>query len=100
MPHNEEEKQKKLDRLLSLLDPDNALSKKDFIKSFEKVVDLVIAIQKQQGEAINKLEETYANLLAKSDNDHSSRYQELKTKTNQLFLKERLDEMSKYNETN
>src|SRR3990167_891829 len=89
----DEVKQKKLDRLLSLLDPENALSKEDFVNSFQKVVDLVIQVQKRQQEAIDSLERTYAQLLSKMDNDHSSRYEELKGQTNQLFVGEKLKEM-------
>src|SRR3990167_161276 len=93
MAELDDKKQKKLDRLLSLLDPENALSKEDFINSFQKVVDLVIQIQKRQQEAIDSLEKTYAQLLSKMDSDHSSRYQELKSRTNQLFVGEKLKEM-------
>lgn len=89
----EEEKQKKLDRLLSLLDSDNALSKKDFVDSFEKVVNLIMGIQKQQSEAISNLEETYANLLSKMDSDHSERFRTLKGQVNNLFVGDQLKRM-------
>lgn len=89
----EEEKQKKLDRLLSLLDSDNALNKKDFVDSFEKVIDLVVGIQKQQGEAINRLEETYKNLLLKMDSDHLERFNTLKGQVDDVFVGDQLKRM-------
>lgn len=97
MPEDQE-KQKKLDRLLSLLDADNALSKQDFVDSFEKVVDLVLKIQKQQGEAIERLEQTYANLLTKMDGDHTERFKTLRGQVNDLFVKDRLEKMSGENQ--
>lgn len=82
----------KLERLLSLMDSDS-LTKEDFIKAFEKVVDLVLKIQKEQQEALAGLEKTYQALLKRVQSEHSTSLSELKGKTNQLFVGEKLEEM-------
>ena len=90
----DESKLQKLDRLLQLLDPTNSLTKRDFTESFSKVVNLVLAVQKNQQEAIQDLQRTYANLNEKLRTDHTNSLTELKTRTNQLFVGERLDSMT------
>src|SRR3990167_2861601 len=82
----------KLNRLLGVLDEDQ-LTKEDFKKSFEKVVEFVLQIQKRQQEAIDSLERTYENLLVKIDNNHSSRFKELKGQVNDVFVGDRLKEI-------
>ena len=87
-----EEKLQKLDRILTLLDSNNVLTKTDFLDYFEKVVELVVGVQKQQSGAIDELERTYANLLRKVDSDYSARHQELSGKVNQVFVGEKMNE--------
>ena len=82
----------KIEKLLSLMDSDS-LTKEDFINSFQKVVDFVLKNQEQMKQAIDSLEKTYAQLLSKMDNDHSSHYQELKKQTNELFVGDQLKRM-------
>jgi len=71
------------------------LKKGDFIESFRKVIDVIVHIQKQQAEAINRLEETYRMIIEKLRNDHTISLGELKKQTNQLFVGERLGQMEK-----
>ena len=73
------------EKLLSLMDSDS-LTKQDFINSFEKVLDFVVRNEKQMQGAITRFEQTYTILVNKINNDHSSRYEELKGQTNQLFV--------------
>ena len=61
---------------------------------------MVLQIQKQQGEAINKLEETYATLLQKLRNDHTSSLSDLKKQTNELFVGDQLKRMEGETKTN
>lgn len=74
------------------------LKKGDFEKYFKQVLQLVLDMQRRQQKAITDLEKTYAQLLAKMQSDSDYRHNELKGQTNQLFVGERLNEMSKHNE--
>ena len=89
----EEEKQKKLDRLLSLLDPDNALTKKDFVAAFEQVVELILNNEKKLADAISRLEETHQNLTERNRTDYVSGLTDLKKQTNELFVGDRIKQM-------
>jgi len=59
----------KFNRLLSLMDADNTLSKEDFLKAFENVVKLVKNIEAKHLKAIADLIETYKRLERKLNND-------------------------------
>ena len=98
MPEDKD-KVKKLDRLLSLLDPENSLTKKDFEAAFSKVVDLVKTILQKHEQAIRTLETQYSSLTDKLRQDHTSSLTELKDKTNQLFVGERLSAMDSETKT-
>src|SRR3990167_1170203 len=82
----------KIQRLLSVLDEDN-LTKTDFIKAFENVVNFVVKIQKSQSEAIQRLEETYKILINKLQSDHAGSLSDLKRGVNELFVAGKLKEM-------
>ena len=82
----------RLKQLLTLLEPDQ-LTKKDFVDSFQRVVNLVMKIQEQQGEAITKLQETYNNLINRIKGEHSESLTSLKKGVNELFVGDRLKEM-------
>lgn len=56
----------------------NRLTKEEFIKAFEQVINLVLKIQKEQGTAIEKLEATYSALMDKMRNDNSMSLSEMK----------------------
>src|SRR3990167_170313 len=87
----------KLERLLSLMDEDS-LTKENFIQSFEKVLEFVLKIQKEQEEAIKRLEETHKMLLDKNQYDHQITLSDLKRQVNDLFVGDqikRIDSESK-----
>ena len=87
----------KLERLLSLMDEDS-LTKEDFVKSFEKVIEFVLKIQKEQEEAIKRLEETHKMLLDKNQYDHQTTLSDLKGQVNDVFVGDqikRIDSESK-----
>src|SRR3990167_6678899 len=75
----------KLERLLSLMDEDS-LTKEDFVKSFEKVIEFVLKIQKEQEEAIKRLEETHKMLLDKNQYDHQTTLSDIKGQVNDVFV--------------
>ena len=70
------------------------LKKNEFTGAFRQVIDLVLKIQQQQARAIQDLQRTYANLNEKLRTDHTNSLTELKTRTNELFVGERLDSMT------
>ncbi len=65
-----------LTKLQSLLE--NRLTKADFIKGFEQVINLVLKVQKDQSEAISRLEETHKMMLEKMRGDNSMSLTEIK----------------------
>ena len=71
----------------------NTMTKTDFEAAFKKVVDLVQAILKRHEQAIQSLEHEHKELYQHLRNEHASSLTELKTKTNQLFVEDRLGSM-------
>jgi hypothetical protein len=70
MPIDQEKNLKKLEDLLKIVD--EGVTKEEFVKAFENVVNLVLKIEKRNSDAVDALERTYANLLDKIRNDHTS----------------------------
>src|SRR3990167_8111946 len=68
-----------LTKLQSLLE--NRLTKADFIKGFEQVINLVLKVQKDQSEAISRLEETHTMMIDKMKNDNSMSLADMKNMT-------------------
>lgn len=99
MSQIDEQNLKKLERLLAVIDNDPSLTKQEFENAFQKVIDLVLQIQKQQGEAINKLEETYAVFLQRANNEHNTSLNDLKGQVNDLFVSKQLQRMNDENKT-
>ena len=96
--HTEEEKQKKLDRLLSLLDPDNALSKKDFESAFQKVIILVQEILKKHEMGIQELQEVHETLMQTARDETGRNLAGIKGQVNDVFVGDRLKEMAGKND--
>lgn len=80
MEHYDEESLSKLQKHL-----EGRLTKDDFIKSFEQVINLVLKVQKDQSEAITKLETTYGALMDKMRGDNSMSLSEMKTMMGKHF---------------
>lgn len=74
MEHFSEEHLNKMQEYLK-----NRLTKEEFIKAFEKVIELVLKIQKEQGQAIASLEETHKMMMDKMRGDNSMSLSEMKT---------------------
>ena len=83
----------KLENLIKLLD--EQVTKEDFTKAFEQVLNLVVQIEKRTADAISSLEKTYANLMDKMQNNHSSAYSDLKGQVDHVFVNDRINEMKK-----
>lgn len=69
----------------------NTLSKTDFEAAFAKIVKLVEKMLEKHERAIQALETRYASLTDSLRKDHASSLSELKGKVNDLFVKDRLD---------
>jgi len=82
-----------LDKLVSVLNREN-ITKDEFINSFQKVVELVLKIQTQTAEAIKRIEQTHALLLNKTHETYENNYKDIKKQTNELFVGQKLNEMS------
>src|SRR3990167_1300012 len=93
MSNMPEENVKKLDRLLSLLDPENALTKSDFVESFKKVVELILKIQARQEHAIQKLFAEHSRLAGERKQEYDSNFKEIKSQVNDLFVGDQLKRM-------
>lgn len=82
-----------LDKILKAFNAET-LTKEDFLAAFKKVTELVLRINKRQDKAIQDLEVLYAQLLSRVKNDNDTNLKDLKTRTNELFVGNRLNEMS------
>ena len=83
---------KKLTSLLATLDADH-LGRQEFTAAFEKVVELVLKVQRQQSEAISELQQTYANLLKNFEDRHNTTLTDLKKQVDGLFVSDRVKGM-------
>src|SRR3990167_293253 len=91
--HTEEEKQKKLDRLLSLLDPEEAINRSDFEKFASLILDLVEKALARFEENYHNLNKEKSTIIEKNRNDYVSGLTDLKNQTNQLFVGDQLKRM-------
>lgn len=78
----------KLEQILKLLD--GSVTKEEFLKAFENVVNLVLKIEKRNTEAVDLLEKNYSALIEKIQNDHSSTLSDLKSQVNDVFVGDQL----------
>jgi len=79
----------KLEQLLKVID--EGITKEEFVKAFENVVNLVLKIEKRNTEAVDLLEKTYSNLLEKIKNDHTSSLSDLKKQVDNVFVGKQLE---------
>lgn len=82
----------KVEKMLAIMDGDT-LTRSEFVSSFSKVVDLVLKIQKQQGDAIKQLEQTYENLMKKVEDTYSSSLSDIKGQVDHLFVDKQMKKM-------
>src|SRR3990167_9049392 len=67
----------RLKKMLAIMDEDT-LTREEFLKHFEKVIELVAKIQQSQNDANSKLETTYEMMAGKMRNDHIVNLSEIK----------------------
>ena len=89
----------KIQRLLGVLDEDQ-LTKKDFVESFGKVVDLVLKIQERQERAIQQLFAEHARLAGERKQEYDSNFKDLRGQVNDLFVGDQLKRMEGETKTN
>lgn len=82
---SQENNLKKLENVLQAFDTD-ALTREDFVKSFEQVLELVLKIEKKTSDAISQLEQTYQQLLEKVQSDYQNHFTNLKGQVNDVFV--------------
>jgi hypothetical protein len=73
----------KLETLLKLVN--EGLSREEFVTAFENVVSLVLKIEKRNTDAVDKIESTYASLLAAIKGDSAASLDDVKTRS-KFFL--------------
>lgn len=88
-----DENLKTLQEIVKLLDKN--VSKQDFVTSFEQVLKLVVQIEQKTSQAITSLQQTYAQLLQKMQNDHAQNYNDLKGQVDNVFVGNQVESMKK-----
>ena len=93
----EEKNLAKLENLIKLLD--EQVTKEDFTKAFEQVLNLVVQIEKRTADAIAQLEKTYATLMDKMQSNHVSAYSDLKGQVDHVFVGDKINEIKKQHDS-
>jgi len=83
----------KLQKILEAFDNDS-LTKEDILKAFEKVVNIVIELKKQNTEEIAQLRSAFEQITKKIGSDTNLTLEDLKKKTNDLFVGERMNDLA------
>lgn len=81
----------KLESLLKMLD--NGLTKEEFVTVLEKVIELVLKIEKRNSDAVSSIEETYKLLIERIKNDHSSTLSDLKKQVDSVFVDKQISKI-------
>lgn len=92
MPPNDNKPQNstlaRLEQMLSLID--TTLTKEEFISAFEKVMEVVVKIERRNSDAVDLIEHTWGTMLRKFQSDHAMSLAEMKSSVNDLFVTEQL----------
>lgn len=78
----------KLEGILKILD--SGVTKAEFVAALEKVIEIILAIEKRTTDAVSGLEETYQAVLDRVKNDHTSTLSDLKKQVNVLFVEKQV----------
>ena len=81
------------DDLQIVLKAQDILKKSDFESSFKRVLELLIAMEKRNSQAIADLQKAHEAMLSQMQNNHASNYAELKGKVNDVFVGEQISRM-------
>lgn len=71
------------------------LKKGEFQSAVKQMIEMILQHQKQLKDGLMRLEELYRGIVEKIKDDNLSALDDLRTKTNQLFVGERLDDMDR-----
>lgn len=77
---------------------DESVTKEEFVKAFENVINLVLKIEKKNTQAVDSLEKTYGVLMEKVLNDHTSSLSDLKKQVDHVFVGSQVEKMLKEHE--
>lgn len=88
----------KFNRLLSLMDANNTLSKEDFLKAFENVVKFVKTLEQRNMADFEAIKKLMTAFMDKSKGDNDSNFGSLKSELNSL-LSSRMDEIISSHQT-
>lgn len=92
------DKLKKLERIINAFDSE-AVTNEDFDNKTRRLLELVKKLVQNNTEALARLEAKFQTMLKQIASNHDISLTDLKTQTNQLFVGERLNEMSEGNTT-
>ena len=81
------------DDLQIVMKAQDILKKSDFESSFKKVLELLIAMEKRNSQAIADLQKAHEAMLNQMQSNHASNYAELKGKVNDVFVGEQISRM-------
>ena len=80
---------KQLQSLLAVMSEDN-LTRSEFLEQFEKVINVVVRNQKENSEAIARLEQTYNALVSSLEGRNNDAFNKLKKEVDSLFVGDRV----------
>ena len=86
-------KKEELLRTLNSLDPER-LTKEDFVKAFESVVNIIVQIREEMGDAIRQLKQAHDTSTENTRNDSSKNITDLKKQVGELFVGDRIADMT------
>lgn len=82
----------KMERLMSMMD-NESLTREEFTKSFQQVLDLVKKLMERNEVALQRIEETYQALLNKAGTDNEGALSDLRKQVDGLFVGEKVSGM-------
>lgn len=85
-----------LEKFLNMMDQD-VLTKEEFKKVFEKVINFVLQIQQKQADSIEELTQKHNNLISEIKAGYAVNLSDLKNQVNDLFVRDQLKKID--NET-
>src|SRR3990167_10370942 len=92
------ELQTQLERLFSMMDSRNVLTKKDFVEALKIVFQWLNKLDLNQGESLKLLQDSYGEFIGKFKNDFDTGLNDLKGKVDSVFVGERVGAIEKRSE--
>ncbi len=89
----DETTQKKLQRLAGILDPENTLTKDEFTKAIQTIIEHILTNEKHVQKAISDMEQAFSFLMDRVKQDYGTNIEDIKGKVDTLFVGNKLEEM-------